>query len=297
MTRIGKWSGSQECLGPRAGSTGSRAFTVIELLVVVTLISVIAALLLPALSRAKDQARRVRCTSNERQLYLAWATYAGDYAEKLAANGAVDGSSPVPAGVLLWVKGGSHSFAQGLINPACLAGSTNAAFAPYLKALAIFRCPSDDYFTTFGTGSDPGGWGEPMQTLRSYSMNCYVGQVDSIADYLSSNYFTFRKTTDFVALPPARTFLFQEVNPANICFPAFVVRPTGFDIDGFFHYPATRHQRASVIGWADGHTDTHRWTDERTFLCKAPPDIIGHWTPCPNNADLNWIRERTTVRK
>ena len=254
----------------------------------------IASILLPALSRAKDNARRVRCIGNHRQLATVWALYAGDYSEKLVANGAVDGTpSPAPS-MKLWVQGGSHSYAQGLINPAALVGETNAAFATYLKALPVYRCPADDYFTTFGTGDDPLGYGGPMQTLRSYSLNCYVGQVDSIAGELSSNHVIFRKSTEFVHLAPAKALLFLEVNPANICFPAFVVRPEGFGIDGFYHYPATRHHGGSTVSFIDGHTDTHRWSAQPAFIFRSPPDILGHWYACQSNQDLTWLRERIT---
>ncbi len=269
------------------------AFTLLELLVVIAIITILAGLLLPALARGKDQARRIRCTSNQRQLYLACLTYSGDHAESLPVNGTCNGPMPLRPGMKLWIQGGSHAFGPGFIDPSCFLDPGKAAFAPYLKALAIYRCPSDRYFTDYEL---PPGC-RTMETLRSYSMNSYVGQVETIASDLSPRHVVFRKTTDFTRLSPAGAFLFMEVNPASLCFPAFVVRPQGFGPDGFFHYPAGNHNRGATMAWVDGHADRHHWTDRRTLRYEAPPGIIAHWFDCPRNEDLDWLRERTTVLK
>lgn len=268
-------------------------FTLLELLVVIGIIAVLAAMLLPALARSKEQARRIRCTNNQRQLYIACLAYAGDNADGLPANGACDTGRPLPPGMKLWVHGGSHGYAPGFIDPSCYLSPAKAAFAGYVKALTIYRCPSDHYVTDFGTP-----FTQPrMETLRSYSMNGYAGQVGTIAAELSPDHMVFSKTSDFAAPGPADAFLFIEVNPANICYPAFIVRPKGFGIDGFFHYPATRHNRAGMITSADGHAELHRWTNPSTFRTVAPPNIIAHWDSSSRNQDLEWLRERATARK
>ncbi len=269
------------------------AFTLIELLVVIGIICVLASLLLPVLAQGKERARFVKCINNQHQLFLACLSYTGDHMDHFPVNGALNSMPGLESGEKLWVQGGSHGYGPGFIDSSCFLNPNKASFAPYLKALGVYRCPADHYFTDFETPPPQ----RTMETLRSYSMNCYVGQVESIANDLSPAHVRFRKTSDLCRLPPAGAFLFMEVNPANLCLPAFIVRPEGFGIDGFYHYPATRHSRSAVMTWLDGHVDRHRWKDGRTFRYVPPPQIIAHWDPCPGNTDLDWLREHLTVSK
>src|SRR5215469_5038835 len=83
----------------------ARAFTLIELLVVIAIIAILAALLLPALAGAKMQAYRIQCTSNERQLILAWTIYSGDFNDLLVLNGG--DTATISTTPHLWVFGGN----------------------------------------------------------------------------------------------------------------------------------------------------------------------------------------------
>jgi len=147
-------------------------FTLIELLVVIAIIMILAAILFPVFSRARDSSRRAACAANMRQLGLAFAQYRQDY----------DGYYPGAANYQKWdlgahwVKGGHDlKLAEDSGSPTPYAW-TNAtadvaggALFPYVKNTQIFNCPSAV---------------ENKPKQLSYSMNCALGFLkDSSVEY------------------------------------------------------------------------------------------------------------------
>src|SRR5438128_288807 len=125
-------------------ATGRRhAFTLIELLVVIAIIAILAAILFPVFSQAREKARSTTCQSNLKQLGLAVKMYLQDYDETY------------PPGLV--------PFGKGIVSALTL-------LQPYMKNTGIARCPSDPAgevdFTPFG---DPG--------KASYSVNHNVIRV------------------------------------------------------------------------------------------------------------------------
>jgi prepilin-type processing-associated H-X9-DG protein len=137
--------------------------------------------------------------------------------------------------------------------------------------------------------------GKPVPQMRSYAMNVYLNPVGSFTEFLSRSHQVYRKSSDIRL--PSNIFVFQDVNPQNICTPAFIVDMPGAGMDGFFHFPATHHNRSGVMTFADGHVETRRWQDPRTFVKASSGTKVGHDNVSPRNSDLAWIRERTTARK
>ena len=158
------------------GVRGGFGFTLIELLVVIAIIAVLAALLLPALSRAKEQAKAIGCVNNLRQLQLAFLMYTEDF-DRVPRNGGSDFNAKIPEEPS-WVAG-VMKFETMQFGLAPLSDSTNklllmggpnlyGTIGDYTKSPDIYKCPADRSYVIFPSGAR-------HERVRSYSLNFRIG--------------------------------------------------------------------------------------------------------------------------
>ena len=221
--------------GVSSGRQTRRAFTLIELLVVIAIIAILAALLLPALSAAKERGYRTACQNNQKQLNVAWQMYADESGGKLALNywdyrGSVP-ESPTNS----WVTGNA-----GLdTDPATITGGS---IYPNVKNILSYRCPSD-LSTVLGTSTP---------VLRSYSLSCYLGGPPADVDEFGITPLT--KTSQI--LKPATTLTFLEEDISSIDDGHFLYSAT---VNAWYNVPSWHHSHGDTLSFADGHEDYWKW--------------------------------------
>src|SRR6266516_4054773 len=178
--------------GRQRHAVSSRSgFTLTELLVVVSIIGILAALLLPVLAKGTTQTRRIQCVNNQRQLFLTWMLYAGDHNDAMVPNGHGEPASLDPQQIKLWVAGDTHFFLPAFTNVQMLLDPQYALFGPYLKSAVTYKCP--EYRNLPASSSSVDAPRRPEVKIRSYSLNCCMGWALA-PEELSGNFKIFLKT-------------------------------------------------------------------------------------------------------
>lgn len=273
----------------RASRLPALGFTLIELLVVIAIIAILASMLLPALSRAKEKGRGIQCMSNMKQLALAWIMYADDHGGILVSNELTAAGSGWVRGILDYNGGNPDN-----TNTLFLTDPQYAKLAPYtVKTAGIYKCPSDRSTVTIG--------GRKYPRVRSLSLSQAMNSRDDWSAFLTrAKYRVFRKLGDIDRMGAAKAYVMIDEHPDSLNYGDFAVAMNDGLPDAQIYMidvPGSNHAGAGGLSFADGHAEIHKWRDARTRQRITGVFMSSSVQASPGNVDMRYLSDHTTIRE
>jgi prepilin-type N-terminal cleavage/methylation domain-containing protein/prepilin-type processing-associated H-X9-DG protein len=252
-------------------------FTLIELLVVIAIIAILAAMLLPALAKAKEHAQTTRCLSDLKQLQTCYQMYVGDNRDALPSNDVTsDGLSSTSNS---WVQGDAQTDAD-----TTFTNIKNGVLYPYNASVGIYRCPSDKKIISQNNAhSAPTG---PIPITRDCSISGVLG--GPVGLYADPPILRF---SAIVNPSPSRAMVFVDENENSVDNGSFLIDSKSENAT-WANLPGSRHSKGCTFSFADGHVEYRKWRGMNVLTFNDYGQSI------PNDAadqqDIQWVQAGAT---